>query len=141
MAGEIVDYWPRDFPVVDSPAPVALLEQQAELLRGHTGGLIEGVVKPHVEYGTAYYSLYLKADALGDYLYKLLYIQFPADRDSREPFPIMAQGAFGRPRVVIDDVDGFRDWLRDQLSSDGVKIIIGNLLRYIRESRRTSRVS
>jgi len=141
MAGEIEDYWPSDFPVVDAPAPVALLEQQAELLGKHTEGQIQGFVKPHVEDGTAYYSLYLRAEALGDYLYKLLYIAFPTDCDSSKPFSMTAQNAFGGPPVLIDDAEGFRDWLRQQLSSDRVQVIIGNLLRYIRESRKASRVS
>ena len=141
MAAEIEDFWPRNFPVVDPPAPVALLNQQAELLGRHTGGQVEGIVIPSVEETTAYYSLNLKADALGDYLYKLLHIGIPTDCDPSKPFPITAQTAFGQASVKINNAQDFREWLQHQLSSDRVQVTIGNLLRYIRESRKTSQVS
>ena len=36
------DLWPRDFtPIVDDPAPVVVLQQQASLLSGKTGGRVE----------------------------------------------------------------------------------------------------
>ncbi len=102
---------------------------------------MEGVVKTSTEEGTAYHSLFLKADALGDYLYKLLFIAYPAIGQAGEDYPITAQSSAGGPPVKLESHDEFRKWLRTQLSSEYVRMAISNLLRYVREARRPTRAS
>jgi len=135
------DFWPDEIVDAADPAPVALLKEQAELLGGKTKHAVEGVVKTSTEEGTAYHSLFLKADALGDYLYKLLFIAYPAIGQVGEDYPITAQSSAGGPSVKIESHDEFRKWLRTQLSPDYVRIAISNLLRYVREARRPTRAS
>jgi len=141
MPETIEDFWPAEIVDAADPPPVALLKEQATLLGVKTKGLVEGVIKASTEDGTAYYSLYLKAASLGDYLYKLLYIAHPAIGVATDPFDLTAQNSFGGPPVKIGSAEGFRDWLRAELSSDQVRSAISNLLRYIREARQTSRAS
>jgi len=91
-----------------------------------------------------FYSLNLGAKALGDYLYKILEIGFP----SVGPFvggpgsfyPISAHRTDGSLCTIEND-DDFRSWLKDQLSSEFVRNVIGNLSRYIRERKTTTRAS
>jgi hypothetical protein len=135
------DFWPAEIIDTDDPPPVKLLKEQAVLLGGKTNNAVEGVVKTSTEGGTAYYSLYLKADALGDHLYKLLYIAHPAIGRAGDIYSITAQNSAGGPKVKISNDDEFREWLRSELSSDYVRKAIGNLLRYIRESRRAPHAS
>ncbi len=137
MSKATENFWPVEPLPLEDPEPVRLLKQQADLLRGLHGGQIEGFVKMSTEEGTAYHSLYLKADALGNYLYKLLYIAYPAIRATESVYPISAQTSAGESSVRLKNDDEFREWLRLQLSSDFVKRAISNLLRYIRD-RRTS---
>ena len=128
-------FWPVESLPVNDPEPVILLKQQAEFLSGLHGGQLEGLVKMSTEAGTAYHSLYLKADALGNYLYKLLYIAYPAIQATESVYPISAQTSAGEPSIRLQDDDEFRDWLRRELSSDFVKRAISNLLRYIRDKQ------
>ena len=92
MADEKDDFWPDEFPDAADPEPVAILKEQATLLGGKTRNAVEGVVRTSTEGGTAYYSLYLKADALGDYLYKLLDIAHPVIARVGD-YPITAQSS------------------------------------------------
>ena len=133
------NFWPVEPPSLDDPEPVRLLKQQAELLRSLHGGQIEGFVKMSTEEGTAYHSLYLKAEALGHYSYKLLYIAYPAVRPTESVYPIQAQTSAGEHSAKLADDGEFRGWLRSQLSSDFVKRAISNLLRYIRDRQNSAR--
>jgi hypothetical protein len=135
------DFWPTEIIDTDDPPPVKLLKEQAVLLGGKTNNAVEGIVKTSTEEGTAYYSLYLRANALGDYLYKLLYIAHPAIGRTGNIYPITVQNSAGGAPIQIEDDDEFREWLRSELSSDYVRRAIGSLLRYIRESRRASHAS
>ena len=94
MADEKEDFWPDEIGDADDPEPVALLKEQAALLGGKTKNAVEGVVKTSTERGTAYHSLYLKADALGDYLYKLLFIAYPAI-GQKDAYPVIVQSSAG----------------------------------------------
>ena len=133
------DFWPDEIPDPADTAPVALLKEQGAILGQKTRGELEGVVRTSTENGTVFYSLYLKADALGDYLYKLLYIAHPAISRPGDDYPITAQSADGGLERIIKSDDEFRGWLRAQLSSEYVRSALGNLMRYIRE-RQSSRV-
>ena len=138
MNEETENFWPVETLIVEDPTPVLMLKQQAEMLRGLHGGEIEGRIKMTTEEGTVYYSLSLKADALGNYLYKLLDIAYPALRSTESVYPITAQTTSGASSVQLRNDDEFRAWLRDQLSSEFVKRAISNLLRYIRDRRTTT---
>jgi hypothetical protein len=139
MADATENYWPAEIIDTGDPEPVAILKEQAALLGGTTKNAVEAIVKTSTEGGTAYHSLYLKADALGDYLYKLLDIAHPVIGCGGD-YPITAQSSAGGNPKPIATEDEFREWLRAQLSSDYVRTAIGNLLRYVHEARRASRV-
>lgn len=141
MPEPVEDFWPEEIVDASDPAPVTLLKEQAALLGGKTKNQIEGIVKTSTDGGTAYYSLYLKADALGDYLYKLLYIAHPVIRATPGDYPVTARNSFGGLERSIGGPDEFREWLKAELSSDHVRSAISNLLRYVHESRRASRAS
>lgn len=136
MIDTIEDFWPDEIPDPADPAPVVLLKEQAALLGQKMNGELEGVVRTSTDNGMVYYSLHLKADALGDYLYKLLDIVYPTI-GRVDDYPILAQGANDRFRINIGDDDEFRKWLRDQLSSAYVRSALGNLRRYVRERQST----
>src|SRR5205807_9121666 len=94
------DFWPDEIVDATDPEPVTLLKEQAALLGGKTKNAVEGVIKTSAEGGTAYYSLYLKADALGDYLYKLLSIAHPVIGRVGD-YPVTAQSSAGGPAVTL----------------------------------------
>ena len=102
MADATENYWPPEIIDAADPEPVAILKEQAALLGGRTNNAVEAVVKTSTEAGTAYHSLYLKADALGDYLYKLLDIAHPVIGRVGD-YPITVQSFGGRgPEVDLE---------------------------------------
>ena len=138
MVDSTENYWPAEIIDAADPEPVAILKEQAALLGGRTNNAVEAIVKTIAEGGTAYHSLYLKADALGDYLYKLLDIAHPVVGRVGD-YPITVQSSAGGPPREISGEEEFREWLRAQLSSDYVRTAISNLLRYVHEARRAPR--
>src|SRR5262245_20459604 len=104
MADEKEDFWPDDIVDAADPEPVALLKEQGALLASRTKNAVEGVVKTSTERGKAYYSLYLKAAALGDYHYKILSIAYPVI-GCDEGYPVTAQSSAGGPAVEIPNRD------------------------------------
>jgi hypothetical protein len=137
MADATESYWPVEIIDAADPEPVAILKEQAALLGERTKNAVEAIVKPSTEDGTAYHSLYLKADALGDYLYKLLYIAYPVIGRGGD-YPITVESSAGGAKKSISSEDEFREWLRAQLSSDYVRTAISNLLQYVHEARRVT---
>jgi hypothetical protein len=135
MAEATESSWPAEILDTADPEPVAILKEQAALLGGRTKKAVEAIVKTSTEDGTAYHSLYLKADALGDYLYKLLEIAHPVIGRVGD-YPITAQSSAGGAPRSISGEEEFREWLRAQLSSDYVRTAISNLLRYVHEALR-----
>ena len=129
------DLWPRDFTaIVDDPAPVVLLKQQARLLSGKTGGSVEGIVRESTVEGTFYASLYCQSPFLGDYSYKVLHIALPVTCDPASPFPLTVNDSCEPSETVVTDMEEFREWLKSVLSSEKVGAIVGNLIKY---SKRT----
>ncbi len=139
MPDQSESYWPTGHFDMTDPSPVALLKQQAKLVAGQFDGAIEGIVRMDVDQGTVYHSLYLKVDALGDYLYKLLYIAYPAARRPSNAYPISAQNTDGDKIASLSDDDEFREWLRAELSSEFVRGAIGNILKYIEDRKGSSK--
>jgi hypothetical protein len=138
MVDATENYWPAEINDAADPEPVAILKEQAALLGGRTKNAVEAIVRTTTEAGTAYHSLSLKADALGDYLYKLLDVAHPVIGRVGD-YPITVQSSAGGPPREISGEEEFREWLRAQLSSDYVRTAISNLLRYVHEARRATR--
>jgi hypothetical protein len=132
------DLWPSDFPEPSDPAPVALLKQQAALLRGKTNGEIEGVVRMIIENERAYHIFYLKASSVGDLMVAVLSISYPAFKDPQDVYPITADpsaaGDRQDPPVPIANDEEFKEWLRRQFSSRHLMSKIGVLKSYIRDT-------
>jgi hypothetical protein len=131
MPEDVEDFWPSDFTTLtDDPEPALLLKQQAKILGRRTNGVVEGVVKNSTVAGTVYYSLYLKAPALGDYEFKVLHIAIPLSQVATNPFPLTVEHsiASGLP-MQVQNMDEFRRWLRVALSSEPVASVIGRLIK------------
>lgn len=128
------NFWPADFPTGNSdPEPVLLLKQQAELLTTVTNGRVEGVVKRSAEGGTVYHALYGRVPALGDYMYKFLYIAYPLAANMANPFPIAVEDSLYLDRKSIQSMDEFRQWLKEILASEWVRSTIGRFIDYSSE--------
>jgi hypothetical protein len=125
------NFWPANFPTGnDDPEPVLVLKQQAQLLTTVTDGHVEGVVKRSVEAGTVYHSLYGRVPALGDYMYKFLYVAYPVSANLTNPFPIDVEDSLHLDRKSIQSMDEFRHWLKDILATEWVETTIGRLIDY-----------
>ena len=123
---EVESYWGDEFPEVADSEPVALLRRQADLLHDATAGKVWGVVEQSVNEGTAWTSLYLAADWLGDYQYKLLYLAHPVVfSDPANPFPITVGDSFDPEVKTIDNMAEFDKWLKERLKSKPVRTAIG----------------
>jgi hypothetical protein len=135
MTEPVENYWPASYPTDDvpEPEPVILLKQQAQLLKTTTNGCVEGVVKRAVEGSTVYHSLYARVPALGDYMYKFLYIGHPVAANPANPFPIDVEDSLRLDRKSLQTMDEFRDWLKDILASEWVRTTIGRLMSYSSE--------
>jgi hypothetical protein len=130
-----VDLWGAAF--VDDPresAPVALLRGQADALTERTGGRVEGVVLTEAEKGEVWASLYAKAPALQNYMYKLLSVSHSVLDDPDNPSPIVVdEDLGGLEGGTLPGMDEFREWLGHVLSSERAHAVIVNLLRYSTE--------
>jgi hypothetical protein len=125
------DFWPTNFPTVAGPsAPVGLLREQAIILAGKTGRRVEGVVRESTVEGTVYYSLYLKAPALGDYMFKVLHIAHPVTQGPLNPFPLTVEDSFTGVPITVSNMEEFKSWLKSVLASEKVGTVIANLIRH-----------
>lgn len=126
---EIESYWGEEFPEVADSEPVALLKRQAELLSAATAGKVGGVVEQSVNEGTAWASLYLAADWLGDYQYKLLYLAHPVVvPDPANPFPITVGDSFGAEVKTLENMSEFDQWLKERLRSRQARAAVGAMM-------------
>jgi hypothetical protein len=138
------DLWPSEFPdpYPSDTAPVALLKEQAELLGSKTDGDIVGFVQVIIENKIAYHTLFLRAVPLGgEHMFGILTISYPVSGARQEDYPITADFIAGmrdmdlKTEVKINNGEEFRKWLREQLSSHEVIVLIGRLKKYISEVR------
>lgn len=122
------DLWGPDFPEEhEDSAPVLLLEEQARILGRKTGGRVEGEVRQSAEGATAWISLYARVPALGGYLFKLVSFAHPVDAG---PFPLKAFSALDGREQEITDMGHYKEWLHSVLSSERVRQVVTNLMRY-----------
>lgn len=134
MPEPVEDLWPPTFELrEEDPAPISILKQQADRLSDKTGGLVEGVVKESTIGGTVFWSLYLRAPALGDYMFKVLYIAIPLGNLLTTPCRLEAEDSFGDEKVSIEGVDQFKDWLKSVLNSEAVAGVVSNMIRRSRQ--------
>ncbi len=123
------NYWGTEFPqqTADSP-PVVLLKEQADILTQVTGTKVRGGLKQSVLGGTLFTSLYLSASSRDDYQFKLLYIAHPVFADPKNPFPLTAEDSIHERQQSIRDMDEFRRWLKELLSSEVVQATVGVMM-------------
>ena len=130
MSKAIEDFWPSSFRTADAdPEAVDILKEQAKVLGEKTNGVVEGVVKDSTIEGTVYYSLHLKAPALGGSLFKVLHIAFPVTQSPNNPYPFVGEDAFGGDASSFANIAEFKTWLKATLSSQLMAGVIGNLIR------------
>ncbi len=91
-----------------------------------TKNLVEGRVQTKVDEKMEFrHSLYLLVPTLGNYRYFLLSVHHKP-----EIYPIRTLDATMDRQEAASDLDQFREKLREILSSDRVRRIIGTLLTY-----------
>jgi len=118
----IPDFWGEIAPA-EVRTPAAILREQAAALGPKTRNLIEAQVVTHAsQSGDIVHNFNLVVPALDDYTYQLFRIRHAA----ADLYPVtVADG------VVLRNEDAFVAWLRERLSSDKTKRIIGNLLAQV----------
>lgn len=136
MADEREDFWPKEIADVADPEPVAILKEQADLLGRKTNNDVVGIVRAGADGEKIIHSLYLKAEALGDYRYKILSMTHLLGATDPS-YPVWGQAPAGHPPVELPDRAAFLAWLRGQLSSEHVRRVIANILHVIREADRS----
>ena len=75
---EAEDYWDFDGAATGIVTPRDILEQQAALLKEHTGGVLRGEVRTEPSDGDLFHELVIRASALR-YEYSLLSVTHPAE--------------------------------------------------------------
>jgi hypothetical protein len=99
--------------------PVAILREQAALLGNNTQNLVEAKVETSGIAGNFIHSFNLVAPALDNYKYKLFTVHH-----GPELYPISVNDQTN----ALETEERFVDWLRQRLSSDKTRKIVGNLL-------------
>ena len=116
------DFW-GDIAPATVRTPVAILREQASLLGTKTENLIEAAVETGISQGRFQYRFNLVVPALDNYTYQLFRIEHGIDL-----YPLRV---FDKEILGLNTEDDFVDWLRNRLSSDDTKKIIGNLLAQV----------
>lgn len=120
------NYWPTDFGVDTEITPLTVLKEQAANLGQMTKNLVEGVVQTRPEVNAEFrHSLYLSVPTLANYRYFLLSV-------TEEPkgYPVRIFDGTSDTSYEVQDLDEFRERLKEILSSDRVRKLVRNLLRY-----------
>jgi hypothetical protein len=116
------DFW-GDIAPATVRTPVAILREQASLLGTKTENLIEAAVETGISQGRFQHRFNLVVPALDNYTYQLFRIEHGIDL-----YPLRV---FDKEILGLNTEDDFVDWLRNRLSSDDTKKIIGNLLAQV----------
>jgi hypothetical protein len=126
MSNQRESYWPTDFGVEVEITPLTILKEQAALLGERTKNIVEGRVQTKVDEKMEFrHSLYLVVPTLANYRYFLLSVHHkPAI------YPIQIFDGTSDREVTARDFEEFKEKLKEILSSDRVKRIIGTLLTY-----------
>lgn len=128
MAGTAQDLWPHDvFAEVDRDSPVAILREQAALLREHSQGLLRGEVTSSA-LGDAGYMVHhfdIVVPSLRDYRYTLFRV-----RHGAKPYPaaIECGGDEEVQEADADNAGDFRALVGATLNSDRTRRIIRTLM-------------
>ena len=131
MAEQTLDFWPDIAGARLKHTPLSLIKQQAALLGKHTNNLLEGVVATNTIAGRPSHRFYIKAPTLG-YNYEL----FMVSHDLVELYPVRVDAGphktqYRDDQPVLASEPALLDWLKDVLSSDETKRVLGSLLAQI----------
>jgi hypothetical protein len=116
-----MDFW-GDVAASAVRTPVAILREQAALLGAKTKNLIEATVYTESVHGSFRHLFNLIVPGLDNYTYNLFAIDHDIDL-----YPITVLGT----DLKFDTEEAFTDWLRNFLSSNKTKQIVGNLLAQV----------
>ena|SRR5579859_192160 len=132
MAEQTLDFWPDIATSRPRVTPLSLLKQQAALLGKHTNNLLEGGVSSNVYNGRLLHRFFISVPTL-DYRYEL----FTISHDVVGLYPVKVDSSkfyyHGKSLVTLDSEDAFVDWLKNVLSSDETKRVLGSLLAQIEQ--------
>jgi hypothetical protein len=141
----MTDLWPDDFGKIDVVPPVAILREQAEVLKEKTKGLIQGLVQlsnapsgsfddpgqpwttatstipTGKESGSFFHTFYLVAPSLDSYSYRLFGVRHPL-----ESYPLEIY--FDEKKRVCHNEDEFIQQLKEVLSSEKTKKVVKAIL-------------
>lgn len=123
---KVENYWGIDFKAPIDLEYVAVLKQQAAMLEELTSGTVCADVVEDVHEGRASAILRV-ADC--DILCVSHDIGCPE-------FPLAATDIVGAAKITLTDMEEFRDWLKDRLSSPPVRRSIGQIKKRVQEAER-----
>jgi hypothetical protein len=132
MAEQTLDFWPDIGDTKPKVTPLSLMKQQAALLGRHTGNVLEGRVRSTTFRGGVNHTFVIAAPAL-DYQYELFNVShtmvdiYPVTVVSA---PRVGEGPLEKPPVLRSQEE-FLQWLKDVLSSDTTKRVLGSLLAQV----------
>jgi hypothetical protein len=119
MSSLVGDLWPADLVRPIPTSPIAIMNEQAILLGGKTGGLVLGDIRPEMEGRAVTLIFELVMPLLENYRYKIMGVVYPADQVYPLDIYVMDD-----PKIRSEDSTSFIQNLRTILNSDRIKNVI-----------------
>ena len=132
MVEQTLDFWPDLATARPKVTPLSLLKQQAALLGKHTSNLLEGVVRTRSgPGGTVGHRFIIRVPTL-EYMYEL----FEVSHNMVDLYPVRVdsgphQTSYRDDHPLLRSEEAFLQWLKNVLSSDITKRVLGSLLAQI----------
>ena len=124
-----MDLWPEEIQPTQVTPPVAILKRQASLLGTRTKAALRGKVETTILGGRLHHSFYIVAPALENYRYEL----FEVTHLGEMPYPVTIwAGPKPEHGDELKSEQEFTEWLRDVLTSEETRRVVGALLAQVR---------
>jgi len=131
MADAKRDLWPNDLAAETEPAPLAILHEQAEVLKEKTNGMLEGEVYSRPERGRQacpfLHEFRIRAPAFNDYRYSLLDVRHDFD-----PYPLSVRYKPAATEYEATSEEEYVSILAEVFSRPETKRVIQSLLAQIK---------
>jgi hypothetical protein len=130
MVEQTVDFWTDIATAPRRVTALSLMKQQAVRLGKHTNNLLEGDVSSNINGERLVHRFRISVPTL-DYSYEL----FRISHDVVVLYPVNVESSktyyHGKSQLTLDSEEAFMDWLKNVLSSDETKRVLGSLLAQV----------